>query len=222
MPNRLGKRSPIPRNAPAHAPNGRSISGLCGRHDWTTYDQGQPVGRIYEDTSSGHSDSTTARISSERASAAGSICRSIDDERITGHLDRQPPTVLLWNATTILAELEVAKHNQDSEKEPSLGVIDALGVNGCAVAFQQLSILVRRYSGMSIQFNFTPELHLVDGRIIRNIEDAIAFAREQEARPGVDRRDEVLHALERARGREEAHAAAHLFLRWLEELEIVD
>jgi hypothetical protein len=94
--------------------------------------------------------------------------------------------------------------------------------NGCAVAFQELSILVRRYSGMSIQFNFTPELHLVDGRIIRNIEDAIAFAREQEARPGVDRRDEVLHALERARGREEAHAAAHLFLRWLEELEIVD
>lgn len=81
---------------------------------------------------------------------------------------------------------------------------------------------MRRYSGMSIQFNFTPELHLVDGRIIRNIEDAIAFAREQEARPGVDRRDEVLHALERARGREEAHAAAHLFLRWLEELEIVD
>jgi hypothetical protein len=91
-----------------------------------------------------------------------------------------------------------------------------------ASLFQELSILVRRYSGMSIQFNFTPELHLVDGRIIRNIEDAIAFAREQEARPGVDRRDEVLHALERARGREEAHAAAHLFLRWLEELEIVD
>jgi hypothetical protein len=80
----------------------------------------------------------------------------------------------------------------------------------------------RGYHGMSIEFNFTPELHLVDGRIIRNIEDAIAFAREQEARPGVDRRDEVLHALERARGREEAHAAAHLFLRWLEELEIVD
>jgi hypothetical protein len=26
---------------------------------------------------------------------------------------------------------------------------------------------------MSIEFNFTPELHLVDGRIIRNIEDAI-------------------------------------------------
>jgi hypothetical protein len=39
----------------------------------------------------------------------------------------------------------------------------------------------------------------VDGRIIRNIGDAIAFAPEQETRPGVDRRVEVLHTLERAR-----------------------
>ena len=75
---------------------------------------------------------------------------------------------------------------------------------------------------MSIEFNFTPELHLVDGRIIRNIEDAIAFAREQETRPGVDRRDEVVHTLERARSIEEAYVAAHLFLGWLEELEVVD
>jgi hypothetical protein len=74
---------------------------------------------------------------------------------------------------------------------------------------------------MAIEFNFTPEVHLVDGRIIRSIEDAIAFAREQESRPGVDRRDEVLHALERAKSREETHAAAHLFLRWLEQLEVV-
>ena len=75
---------------------------------------------------------------------------------------------------------------------------------------------------MSIEFNFTPELHLVDGRIIRNIEDAMAFAREHETRPGVDRRDEVLHMLERAGSMEEAYAAANLFLQWLEELEIVD
>jgi hypothetical protein len=34
----------------------------------------------------------------------------------------------------------------------------------------------------------------------------------------VDRRDEVLHTLERAR----SIAAAHLFLGWLEELEVVD
>jgi hypothetical protein len=86
----------------------------------------------------------------------------------------------------------------------------------------ELSIVAAVAYGMSIEFNFTPELHLVDGRVIRNIEDAIAFAREQETRPGVDRRDEVLHSLERARSVEEAHAAAHLFLRWLEELEIVD
>jgi hypothetical protein len=74
---------------------------------------------------------------------------------------------------------------------------------------------------MAIVFNFTPELHLRDGRIIRHLEDAIAFAREQESRPGVDERDEVLHRLERAENREQAHAAAHFFLRWLEALEVV-
>jgi hypothetical protein len=74
---------------------------------------------------------------------------------------------------------------------------------------------------MAIEFNFTPELHLRDGRIIRHLDDAIAFAREQELRPGVDQRDEVLHAMERATSREQAHAAAHQFLRWLEELEVV-
>jgi hypothetical protein len=75
---------------------------------------------------------------------------------------------------------------------------------------------------MAIEFNFTPELHLRDGRIIRHLDDAIGFAREHEARPGVDQRDEILHALERAQDREQAHAAAHRFLRWLEELEIVE
>jgi hypothetical protein len=76
--------------------------------------------------------------------------------------------------------------------------------------------------GMAVEFNFTPELHLRDGRIIRNLADAIDFAREQEARPGVDQRDEILHALERAENREQAHAAAHRFLRWLEEIELVE
>ena len=75
---------------------------------------------------------------------------------------------------------------------------------------------------MTIAFNFTPELRLIDGRIIRNLNDAIAFAREHESRPGVDQRDEVLHAMERAQNQEEAHAAAHLFLRWLEELAMVE
>jgi hypothetical protein len=61
-----------------------------------------------------------------------------------------------------------------------------------------------------------------DGRIIRHLDDAIGFAREQELRPGVDRRDEILHAMERASTQEEAHAAAHHFLRWLEELQMVE
>jgi hypothetical protein len=77
-------------------------------------------------------------------------------------------------------------------------------------------------STMATEFYFTPELHLKDGRIIRDLEDAKAFAREQEARPGVDQRDEILHKMERAGGHEEAHAAAHRFLRWLEELDILD
>jgi hypothetical protein len=64
---------------------------------------------------------------------------------------------------------------------------------------------------MATEFYFTPELHLRDGRIIRDLEDAKAFAREQEARPGVDQRDEILHKMERAERGEEAHAAATLF-----------
>jgi hypothetical protein len=75
---------------------------------------------------------------------------------------------------------------------------------------------------MPVEFNFTPELRLVDGRIIRNLDDAASYVREHEARPGVDNRDEVLHALERAKTQEEAHAAAHRFLRWLEELEVTE
>ncbi len=79
-----------------------------------------------------------------------------------------------------------------------------------------------RSPGMAVEFYFTPELHLRDGRVIRDLEDAISFAREQEARPGVDQRDEVLHRIERAESDEEAHAAAHSFVRWLEELDILE
>jgi hypothetical protein len=75
---------------------------------------------------------------------------------------------------------------------------------------------------MATEFYFTPELHLKDGRIIRDFDDATSFAREQEARPGVDQRDEVLHKMERAESDEEAHAAAHLFVRWLERLDILE
>jgi hypothetical protein len=75
---------------------------------------------------------------------------------------------------------------------------------------------------MAVEFYFTPELRLLDGRIIRDIGDAISFVREHEPGPGIDRRDEVLHMLERAHNKEEAHSAAHQFLRWLEELELLD
>lgn len=75
---------------------------------------------------------------------------------------------------------------------------------------------------MATEFYFTPELRLKDGRVIRDIADALSFAREQETRPGVDQRDEVLHKMERAKSNEESHAAAHLFLRWLEELDILE
>jgi hypothetical protein len=74
---------------------------------------------------------------------------------------------------------------------------------------------------MAVQFYFTPELHLRDGRVIRHLEDAIRFAREHEVRPGIDQRDEILHAMERAETKEQAHASAHRFLRWLEELDVV-
>jgi hypothetical protein len=72
-----------------------------------------------------------------------------------------------------------------------------------------------------IEFYFTPELHLRDGRIIRDLDDAAGFAREQEVRPGVDQRDEILHRIERAESKEAAHAAAHSFVRWLEELGVL-
>jgi hypothetical protein len=75
---------------------------------------------------------------------------------------------------------------------------------------------------MAIEFYFTPELHLKDGRIIRHLHDAASFGREQEVRPGVDQRDEILHKIERAGSKEEAHAAAHSFIRRLQELDVLE
>jgi hypothetical protein len=75
---------------------------------------------------------------------------------------------------------------------------------------------------MAFEFSFTPELHLRDGRIVRNLDDAAQLMREHEPRPGVDRRDEILHGLERAQTQEQALAAAHYFMQWLEELELVE
>ena len=36
----------------------------------------------------------------------------------------------------------------------------------------------RRFRGMATEFYFTPELHLKDGRIIRDLDDAASFARD--------------------------------------------
>jgi hypothetical protein len=38
----------------------------------------------------------------------------------------------------------------------------------------------------------------------------------------IDQRDEVFHRIERAKSKEEAHAAAHSFVRWLEELDVLE
>ena len=80
----------------------------------------------------------------------------------------------------------------------------------------------RCFRTMPTEFYFTSELHLKNGQVMGDTEDALEFARDQEPRPGVDQRDEVLHKMERANSKEETHAAAHLFLRWLEELEILE
>jgi hypothetical protein len=66
-----------------------------------------------------------------------------------------------------------------------------------------------------------PEIRLRDGRIIRSHDDAIAYVRSHEARPGVDARDEVLHGLERARTDDERHAASAALLGWLRQLDLL-
>jgi hypothetical protein len=67
------------------------------------------------------------------------------------------------------------------------------------------------YAAMAFAFNFTPELHLRDGRIIRHLDDASDFAREQ-ARPVVAEEGESGGPAERRRGRirRPARLALHL------------
>ena len=65
------------------------------------------------------------------------------------------------------------------------------------------------------QFELHPAIRLQNGRTIATLAQAIAFVREHEMRPGVDDRDEVLHALERARTDEEREGAVARFRRWL-------
>lgn len=68
-------------------------------------------------------------------------------------------------------------------------------------------------------FPIDPPIRLRDGRIIRTADEAAALVRTQELRPGIDRRDEVLHLLERAGTGEEQRAAVEAFRAWLDSLE---
>jgi hypothetical protein len=72
---------------------------------------------------------------------------------------------------------------------------DELFAQGCSEADSPSGNL-RAQPGVSgawaIEFYFTPELHLKDERIIRDLDDAVSFAREQEVRP------RVLDRMERA------------------------
>jgi hypothetical protein len=75
---------------------------------------------------------------------------------------------------------------------------------------------------MATEFYFTPELHLKDGRIIGISKTRRRLLANRRLDRESDKRDEILHKMERAEGDEEAHAAAHRFLRWLEELDILE
>jgi hypothetical protein len=65
------------------------------------------------------------------------------------------------------------------------------------------------------EFKLDPPIRLRDGRTIRTAADAIILVREHEMRPGVDDRDEVLHALERATSDEHLAKAVARFRAWL-------
>jgi len=75
---------------------------------------------------------------------------------------------------------------------------------------------------MAADFLFNPEPRLLDGTVIRNRDDAVAFLRAQEARPGVDDRDELLHLIERAKDSHAVEILGGRFREWLRELEILD
>jgi len=66
-----------------------------------------------------------------------------------------------------------------------------------------------------------PAIRLEGGRVLRTIGGALTLLREHETRPGVDDRDEVLHALERADSDEARAAAVTRFRKWLETWSVV-
>jgi hypothetical protein len=72
---------------------------------------------------------------------------------------------------------------------------------------------------MGPDLTFDPEIRLTDGTIIRNREDAIAFAR-QHVRRDSSESGQIVHSLESMRP-EEVEAAARRFRRWVARLNLV-
>jgi hypothetical protein len=72
---------------------------------------------------------------------------------------------------------------------------------------------------MSPDLVFNPEILLTDGTIIRNREDAIAFARRRMRRESSESRH-IVQSLERARRPEEVEAAAQQFRGWIARLKL--
>jgi hypothetical protein len=75
---------------------------------------------------------------------------------------------------------------------------------------------------MIIKLNFASELRLTDGRVIRNTDDAAAFAHEHKRARGVDMAWRKSCTCWSGRDGREGRAAAHLVLRWLEALDLAE
>jgi hypothetical protein len=69
---------------------------------------------------------------------------------------------------------------------------------------------------------FNPELRLRDGTVIRDRQDALAFARRFQPQPALGVDKHILHVLENAITPEEVEAAAQRFRGWLKRLDLVD
>jgi hypothetical protein len=64
-------------------------------------------------------------------------------------------------------------------------------------------------------FEFTPELQLGDGRVVRNSDDALEIARA--AYNHTAGRDEIVHWLESAATKGQTATAKLVFIAWLQE-----
>jgi hypothetical protein len=73
---------------------------------------------------------------------------------------------------------------------------------------------------MALDLIFNPEIRLADGTIIRNRDDAIAFARRRTRRESSESR-QIVQSLESAMRPEQVEAAARQFRSWLTRLEFI-